>query len=87
MAESSDEPNMDYEDHFTFMHQMVHDALRLVVDIEQEDFNEEELSNSDAQRFYEMLISANQPIYEGSKVSKLSISMRLLAAQTNWHCP
>jgi hypothetical protein len=47
---------MDYEDHFTFMHQMVHDTLKPVVYTEQEDFNEEELPNSDAQRFYQMLI-------------------------------
>jgi hypothetical protein len=49
--------------------------------------NEDESPNEDAQRFYDMLISANEPIYEGAKVSKLSISVRLLAAQANWHCP
>ena len=49
--------------------------------------NEDESPNEDAQRFYDMLISANEPIYEGAKVSKLSIAVRLLAAQANWHCP
>ena len=49
--------------------------------------NEDESPNEDAQRFYDMLISTNEPIYEGVKVSKLSIVVILLAAQANWHCP
>ena len=41
MAESSGVSNMDYEDHFAIMHQMVNNALRPIVDMEQETFNDE----------------------------------------------
>ena len=34
-----------------------------------------------------MLIAANQPIYEGCSESMLSVSVKLLAARSNWHIP
>ena len=45
----------------------------------------EESSNAEAQRFYNMLATTNEIIYEGAIESKLSITIRLLVARTNWH--
>ena len=45
----------------------------------------EEQPNAEAQKFYDMLSSAHQPIYDGTTQSKLLISIRLLCARTNWH--
>jgi hypothetical protein len=42
-----------------------------------------EVPNEKAQQFYNKLISANQPIYEGAAESKLSISVKLLATMSN----
>ena len=47
----------------------------------------EESPNVEAQRFYDMLAAANEPIYDGATESKLSIAIKLLAARTNWHTP
>jgi len=47
----------------------------------------EESHNAEAQRFYDMLATANEPIYDGATESKLSVAIRLLVARTNWHTP
>ena len=36
-------------------------------------------------RFYNLLVEANKPLYEGASDSKLSISTRLLAFKSNWN--
>ena len=36
-------------------------------------------------RFYNLLVEANEPLYEGASDSKLSIFMRLLACKSNWN--
>ena len=47
--------------------------------------NIEEPLNEDTQRFYNLLVEANEPLYEGASDSKLSISTRLLACKSNWN--
>ena len=49
--------------------------------------SEEEMPNQSCQSFYNTLLAANEPMYEGCSQSKLSISVRLLAARANWHIP
>jgi len=47
--------------------------------------DEEQQPNVEAQKFYDMLEFAHRPIYDGATESKLSISIRILGARTNWH--
>ena len=49
--------------------------------------NTEEPPNEDTQRFYILLVEANEPLYEGAIDLKLSISTRLLACKSNWNVP
>jgi len=44
-----------------------------------------ESPNSEAQKFYDMLASANEPVFTAAVESRLSIAIRLLANRTNWH--
>lgn len=74
-----------HDDHFDSINQMVFDAFR---PYEDEDVpREDELPNEDAKQFYDKLISANKPIYDGATQSILSIAVQLLAIRTNWHIP
>lgn len=52
-----------------------------------EDFYGEEFSNEEAQRFYQLLKEMNMSLFKGSKKSKLSMCVRLLAAKANWNVP
>jgi len=45
--------------------------------------NTEEPPNEDNQRFYNLLVEANELLYEGTTDSKLSISVRLLSCKSN----
>ena len=47
----------------------------------------EEPLNEDTQRFCNLLVEANEPLYEGAVDSKLSISTRVLACKSNWNVP
>ena len=76
------------------MNEMVYDTRRQFVNVpngnanmENETISEGEVPNEEAQQFYDVLTSANQPIYEGASESRLSISVKLLAAMSNWHVP
>ncbi|BAU03146.1 hypothetical protein VIGAN_UM020800 [Vigna angularis var. angularis] len=70
------------------MEDMVHDAL-----IQRQPFqasnssNIEEAPNEETQRFYNLLLEANTPLYEGASDSKLSMCVRLLACKSNWNIP
>ncbi|KAK2383561.1 hypothetical protein QL285_070997 [Trifolium repens] len=82
------------EDQFEAMNEMINDAFRPLSNVlnvnanmENETPSDSEVPNEKAQQFYNKLISANQPIYEGAAESKLSISVKLLAAMSNWHVP
>jgi len=55
--------------------------------MDNEDEYVEESPNAEAQKFYDMLAAANEPIYDGATESKLSVAIRLLGARTNWHIP
>ncbi|WJX18491.1 hypothetical protein P8452_08285 [Trifolium repens] len=79
------------EDQFEAMNEMLNDAFRPLSNVlnvnanmENETPSDGEVPNEKAQQFYNKLISANQPIYEGAAESKLSISVKLLAAMSNW---
>ncbi|WJX73334.1 hypothetical protein P8452_57128 [Trifolium repens] len=76
------------------MNQMVYDSFRTYGDVPDINANminetsvEDEFPNDDAKFFYDKLISANKPIYEGATQSILSISVQLLAIRSNWHVP
>ena len=43
--------------------------------------------NPEASKFFRELTIANTPLYEGATESRLSISVKLLAARSNWHVP
>ncbi len=84
------------DDPFLNMQHMVDDVFRPNNDFEgmgdddnEEDEEEifEESPNKDAQDFYDLLIAANQPLYEGASESKLSICVKLLACKSNWNVP
>ncbi|CAL5191314.1 unnamed protein product [Lathyrus oleraceus] len=69
---------------------MISDVFRPFVNVsnvnanmETETVSESEIPNEKAQRYYDELISANQPIYEGASESRLSISVKLLVAMSN----
>lgn len=72
-SHSSSGGNAVDEDQLAAINQMIHDA-----NSGNEAFREDEEPNSEARNFYDTLMAANQPIYEGAKESKLSISVKLL---------
>jgi len=47
--------------------------------------NRGEHPNAEAQKFYDILASANEPVYDGATEFRLSIAIKLLASRTNWH--
>ncbi|XP_052724112.1 uncharacterized protein LOC128193952 [Vigna angularis] len=83
-VETEGEPN----EQVITMEDMVHDAL-----IQRQPFqasnssNIEEAPNEETQRFYNLLLEANTPLYEGASDSKLSMCVRLLACKSNWNIP
>ena len=63
---------------FMLMQEMVCDTLKQLETFEaQNSNNTKEPPNEDTQRFYNLLVEANKPLYEGASNSKLSISTRL----------
>ena len=62
---------------------MVCDALRKPRTFEAPNSN----NIGDTQRFYNLLVEANESLYEGALDSKLSIFERLLACKSNWNVP
>jgi hypothetical protein len=76
---------------FEMMHNMVTDAFGPFVGDTYHSYgetvNEVEPPNPECQKFYDKLMAANQPIYEGCSESTLSIVVRLLAARSNWKVP
>ena len=86
--------NVEWDDdsnQFDMMHEMVTNAFGpFVYDSStriNDTINVDEPSNPEFQRFYDMLMAANQPIYEGCSESTLSLSVKLLAARSNWKVP
>ncbi|XP_052734056.1 uncharacterized protein LOC128196612 [Vigna angularis] len=83
-VETEGEPN----EQVMTMEDMVHDAL-----IQRQPFqasnssNIEEAPNEETQRFYNLLLEANTPLYQGASDSKLSMCVRLLACKSNWNIP
>ncbi|XP_052734137.1 uncharacterized protein LOC108319357 [Vigna angularis] len=61
---------------------MVNNALHRHHEQEANGSHDEESPNEATQRFYKLLTEANLPVFEGSSESKLSVSIRLLAAMT-----
>ena len=87
---SSSYGRIDDCDQLGSMTHMMYDAYMQETDIRSRYVNfhdettyEEDSPNVEAQKFYDMLASANEPIYEGATETKLSIAIRLLAARTN----
>jgi hypothetical protein len=94
MGGSNSIGHVHHDIQFDAINQMVYDALRPYGDNPDINANmindtpvEDELPNNDAKQFYDKLISANKPIYEGATQSILSISVQLLAIRSNWHVP
>jgi len=69
------------------MHEMLCDALRQHGSFEIPETNFEEPPNEATQWFYNLLVESNEPLFEGSSESKLSICVRLLACKSNWNVP
>jgi hypothetical protein len=71
---------------FGRMDDMLGDALG--VNLAYEGGGEEEIiPNEKALKFYSMMKEVNEPLFEGSSDSKLSMCVRLLAARSNWNVP
>lgn len=62
---------------------MVGDALGVNLSYT-EGGEEETIPNEKALKFYKMMQEVNKPLFEGSSDSKLSMSVRLLAAASDW---
>jgi len=84
--------NMNYGANFGSITEMVYNAYMQVVDItthyknvQSEEMNRGEPPNAEAQKFNDMLASANEPVYNEATKSRLSVAIRLLASITNWH--
>ena len=80
--------HVDESEKFIAMQDMVYDAL-----VQHETFepsnvnNQEEPPNEEAQRFCDLLLEANKPLFERAIDSKLSICVKLLACKSNWNVP
>jgi len=71
---------------------MAYDAYMQVADItthyenvENQGMHKRESPNSEAQKFYDMLEFANEPVFAGATESRLLIAIRLLVNRVNWH--
>ncbi|XP_068503878.1 uncharacterized protein [Phaseolus vulgaris] len=85
---SSSDVHVDESEQFVAMQDMVCDALGQHETFEPSNFNNrEEPPNEEAQRFYDLLLEANEPLFEGAVDSKLSMCMKLLACKSNWNVP
>jgi len=74
------------DEHFIEMNDMVFDALRQDTTFELSNLNNmDKPSNEEDQQFYNLLLEANKPLFEGVTNSKLSICVRLLACKSNWN--
>jgi len=68
------------DEHFMEMNDMVFDVLRQHATFESSNLNNmDEPPNEEDRRFYNLLLEANKPLFEGATNSKLSIYVRLLA--------
>jgi len=81
--------NIRRDDDFGSLSEMVNNAYMQESDLRTRYVNViedvEEQPNAKAQKFYDMLASTHQAIYDGATESKLSIAIRLFGARTNWH--
>ena len=77
---SSSGVEWDEENQFEMINQMVDDVFRPIIDGETRRINQlvNEEPNSECQRFYNMLMDANKPIYEGCRHSTLSLTVGLI---------
>ncbi|XP_024634618.1 uncharacterized protein [Medicago truncatula] len=82
MHASSSEARMECEN-FGVMEDMVGDAVGVNLSYN-EGGEEETIPNEKALKFYKMMQEVNKPLFEGSSDSKLSMSVRLLAAASDW---
>jgi len=81
---SSSDVHVDESEQFLVMQDMVYDALGQHERFEPSNFNNiEEPPNEEAQRFYDLLLEANESLFEGAVDSKLSMCMKLLACKSN----
>jgi len=76
---------MNYGANFGSVTEMAYDAYMQVADItthygnvQSQEMNEGQLPNTEAQKFYEMLTSTNEPIYDGATQSQISVAIRPL---------
>jgi len=84
--------NTNYGANFGLVTEMVYDAHMQVADItthyenvQSEEMNRGESPNAEAHKFYDMLASANEPVYDGATEAWQLIAIRLLAFRINWH--
>lgn len=78
----------EYVEQLQAMHMMVNDCLGQHENFEADESDDmEEPPNESVQRFYNLLLETNKPLFEGTSDSKLSICVRLLACKSNWNVP
>ena len=83
---SSSGINVDDNEQFNMMNDMVDDALgvELSYNDDVEDEQGEQPLNEEAQRFYQLLSECNVPLFEGCTQSNLSMCARLLAHKAGY---
>ncbi|GAU10147.1 hypothetical protein TSUD_418600 [Trifolium subterraneum] len=81
-------PAQNYQ-HYPFneMDHMITDALGIGVANDGDEYDGDQLSNADAQRFFNLLKDTNEPLFEDSTDSKLTVCVRLLGLKCNFLIP
>ncbi|KAK2370919.1 hypothetical protein QL285_083923 [Trifolium repens] len=81
-------PPQIYHEHypFTSMNYMISDALgfNVVNNGSEDEYDGDELPNAEAQRFFQLLKETNEPLFEGSTDSKLTVCVKLLGLKSQY---
>ncbi|GAU25311.1 hypothetical protein TSUD_375750 [Trifolium subterraneum] len=80
-------PAQNYQ-HYPFneMNHMITDALGIGV-ANNDEYDGDQLPNADAQRFFNLLKDTNEPLFEDSTDTKLTVCVRLLGLKCNYPIP
>ncbi|PNX59693.1 hypothetical protein L195_g059814, partial [Trifolium pratense] len=74
---------------FNEMNDMISDALgfNVVNNGLEDEYDGDELPNAEAQRFFNLLRETNEPLFEGSTDSKLTVCVKLLGIKSQYLVP
>ncbi|GAU21611.1 hypothetical protein TSUD_250940 [Trifolium subterraneum] len=81
-------PAQNYQ-HYPFneMNHMITDALGIGLADDGDEYDGDQVPNADAQRFFNLLKDTNEPLFEDSTDSKLTVCVRLLGLKCNFLIP